>query len=56
MIYVSCDVVNGEAQVADEDELVDFVWSDREKLADYVPYGFYAPVQQYLDETLGSAK
>ncbi len=52
MIYVACDVVNGEAQVADEAELADFVWSDREQLAEYVPHGFYDRVQEYLDYAL----
>ena len=54
MIYVACDVINGEARVADEDELTDFVWSDREHLVEYVPYGFYEPVQQHLNHVLSS--
>jgi 8-oxo-dGTP diphosphatase len=54
MIYVACDVVKGEARVVDEDELADFVWSDRERLATYVPYGFYEPVQRHLDNALTS--
>lgn len=53
MIYVACDVLDGEACVADEDELANFVWSDRERLTEYVPYGFYEPVQQYLSQILG---
>lgn len=52
MIYVACDVVNGEVRVADEDELADFVWSGREHLTEYVPYGFYEPVQHHLDQVL----
>lgn len=54
MIYVACDVVNGDARVADDDELAELVWSERQQLAEYVPYGFYPPVQQHLDETLGA--
>lgn len=54
MIYVACDVINGEARVVDEEELVDLVWSDRERLAGYVPYGFYAPVQRHLENMLSS--
>lgn len=54
MIYVACDVVNGEARVADEDELADFVWSAHGQLTEYVPYGFYDPVQQHLDKVLGT--
>lgn len=54
MIYVACDVINGEARVADEDELADFVWSEHARLTEYVPYGFYEPVQQHLDKVLNS--
>lgn len=52
MIYVACDIVNGKARLADEDELADFVWLERDRLAEYVPYGFYRPVQQHLDNVL----
>ena len=52
MIYVACNLVAGEARVADEDELDDFVWSNREKLVEYVPHGFYKRVQEYLDHAL----
>jgi 8-oxo-dGTP diphosphatase len=54
MVYVACDVVNGHAQVADHDELSELAWSDHQQLAEYVPHGFYPPVQQHLDRTLGS--
>lgn len=52
MIYVACDVVDGAAHIGDDDELVDLAWSDREKLTEYVPYPFYAPVQEHLDSAL----
>lgn len=52
MIYVACDVINGHARVADDDELSEIVWSKRQQLAEYVPHGFYAPVQQYLDQII----
>jgi 8-oxo-dGTP diphosphatase len=54
MIYVACDVLNGEARVTDEYELADFAWSEGGRLAEYVPYGFYDPVQQHLDQVLSS--
>lgn len=52
MIYIACDVVSGKATVVDDDELDDLAWVDRDSLAEYVPYGFYQPVQEYLDSTL----
>jgi 8-oxo-dGTP diphosphatase len=54
MVYVACAVVEGEAKVVDDDELVDFAWSNRGQLAEYVPYGFYPAVQEYLDSALES--
>jgi 8-oxo-dGTP diphosphatase len=52
MFYVVCDVVDGEARLADDDELDAYEWCDRATLADRVPSGLFEPVQQYLDETL----
>ena len=52
MIYVACRVVDGEAAVVDDDELAEFAWSNGKQLTDYVPYPFYGPVQEYLDEHL----
>jgi 8-oxo-dGTP diphosphatase len=52
MIYVACDVIEGDARVGDTEELVEFVWSKREQLVQYVPYGFSPPVQQHLDTVL----
>ncbi|MQA09131.1 MAG: NUDIX domain-containing protein [Pseudonocardiaceae bacterium] len=54
MIYVACDVVSGEASVVDDEELVEFAWSERDQLAEYVPYGFYGPVQEHLDTVLST--
>lgn len=54
MVYVACDVVNGNARVADHDELSEVVWSEHQQLATYVPHGFYALVQQHLDHMLGA--
>lgn len=52
MIYVACDVIDGDARVVDDDELDAVAWSDRTQLTEYVPYPFYGPVQEHLDETL----
>jgi len=52
MIYVACDLLAGDAQVADEEELSEFAWLRRSQLAEYVPYGFFEPVQKHLDAVL----
>lgn len=52
MLYVACEVVDGEAYVADPEELKAVAWVRAEGLAGYVPYGFYEPVQEYLDTAL----
>lgn len=52
MIYVACRVVKGNATVVDDEELDDLAWSDHDSLKNYVPYGFYEPVQNYLNATL----
>jgi 8-oxo-dGTP diphosphatase len=52
MAYVACDVVSGAATVVDDDELDSVAWVGHGALADYVPHGFWGPVQQYLDTVL----
>jgi len=52
MLYVACDVVDGTAYVADEEELAEVAWCDRATLTAYVPYPFYGPVQEHLDANL----
>ena len=52
MIYVACDVVAGEATVADEEEIADVAWSDSNQLSDYIPHPLYTPVQNYLGARL----
>jgi 8-oxo-dGTP diphosphatase len=49
MTYVACDVVEGTAHVADDDELDAVEWCDRATLAQYVPYGLFGPVQDHID-------
>lgn len=52
MSYTACEVIEGEARVADDEELDSYEWLAKSQLAEYVPYGFYEPVQEYLDATL----
>ncbi|WP_109030103.1 NUDIX hydrolase [Streptomyces rubrogriseus] len=52
MFYTACTPVQGEARVADEDELDAVAWVAHSKIKEYVPYGLYGPVQEYLDEVL----
>lgn len=52
MSYTACEPVQGEARVADEDELDAVAWVAHSEITEYVPYGLYGPVQEYLDETL----
>ena len=54
MVYVACTVIEGEAKLVDDDELADFAWSTHAQLTEYVPYGFYPAVQDYLDSALES--
>lgn len=52
MSYTACEVVSGEAHVADDDELDAVAWVTLAEIPEYVPYGLYGPVQEYLDEAL----
>lgn len=52
MSYVACEVVGGEARVADEEELAEVAWVRLDEIPDLVPWGLFGPVQEYLDETL----
>jgi 8-oxo-dGTP diphosphatase len=52
MAYVACDLVQGTPRVADTDELAALTWCALQELPDYVPHGFFEPVQEYLNLTL----
>lgn len=52
MSYTACEPVQGEARVADEEELDAVAWVAHSEIKDYVPYGLFGPVQEYLDEAL----
>ncbi|MFH8410673.1 NUDIX hydrolase [Streptomyces sp. NPDC018019] len=49
MSYTACSMVFGEAHVADNEELAEVAWVAHSEIGDYVPYGVYGPVQEYLD-------
>jgi len=52
MSYTACQVIDGEAHVADAEELDAVAWVTLAEIPEYVPYGLFEPVQAYLDETL----
>jgi 8-oxo-dGTP diphosphatase len=53
MGYVACDVISGEAYVADAEELADLVWATPDQFSEYVPYGFAPAVHDYLTTKVG---
>jgi 8-oxo-dGTP diphosphatase len=52
MSYTACEVVEGEARVADAEELDAIAWVTHSEITSYVPYPLYERVQEYLDEVL----
>jgi 8-oxo-dGTP diphosphatase len=56
MFYTACEVVDGEAHVADADELDAVAWVTLEEIPEYVPYPLYDKVQEYLNEALKRAE
>jgi len=54
MSYTACRVVDGEAHVADANELDAVAWVTLDEIPEYVPYGLFEPVQEYLDSALAS--
>lgn len=52
MSYTACAVVSGEARVADAEELDAVAWVAHGEIPQYVPYGLFGPVQDYLDSSL----
>lgn len=55
MHYIACDAPTGFAAVGDEEELAAVAWATLDELAEYVPYGFFEPVQEYLNDALASS-
>ncbi|MDI3422914.1 NUDIX hydrolase [Streptomyces luteolus] len=54
MSYSACEVVAGTAYVADTEELAELAWVSHGEIPQYVPYGLFEPVQDYLDTALPS--
>ena len=54
MSYTACRVLEGDAHVGDEDEIAEIAWVAHGEIAEYVPYGLFEPVQDWLDEELAS--
>jgi 8-oxo-dGTP diphosphatase len=52
MSYTACEALEGEAHVADADELDAVAWVAHGEIPEYVPYGLFEPVQDYLDGAL----
>ncbi|MGW2010897.1 NUDIX hydrolase [Streptomyces nigrescens] len=56
MHYVACSPISGEAHVADAEELAEIAWVTLGEIPEYVPYGLFEPVQEYLDGELAAAE
>ncbi|MFE4381247.1 NUDIX hydrolase [Streptomyces cyaneofuscatus] len=54
MSYTACQILGGTAHVADTKELVELAWVSHGEIPEYVPYGLFDPVQEYLDVALNS--
>jgi 8-oxo-dGTP diphosphatase len=54
MSYTACEPVSGEAFVADAEELAEVAWVAHSEIPQYVPYGLFEPVQEYLDGALNA--
>ncbi|WP_405677778.1 NUDIX hydrolase [Streptomyces sp. NBC_00868] len=52
MSYTACEVVGGNAYVADPEELAALAWVTHGEISLYVPYGLFGPVQEHLDTAL----
>ncbi|UCM89426.1 NUDIX hydrolase [Streptomyces marincola] len=54
MSYTACEVLGGSAHVADTEELAELAWVAHGEIPEYVPFGLFEPVQEYLDTVLSS--
>jgi 8-oxo-dGTP diphosphatase len=52
MSYTACQMLGGTARVADTEELAELAWVGHGDIPEYVPYGLFEPVQEYLDGAL----
>jgi 8-oxo-dGTP diphosphatase len=51
---VACEAVAGEARVEDAEELAEVAWIGLAEIPEYVPWGLFPPVQEYLESALAS--
>lgn len=56
MVYVECEVIDGEAHAADGEEIAAVSWIRLNEIPEYVPYGFYEPVQRHLADLLSEGQ
>ena len=54
LTYVACDVLAGTADVAAPDEVDAIAWAAARELGEFVPRGFYEPVEAYLRQVLAA--
>ncbi|MFJ2866792.1 NUDIX hydrolase [Kitasatospora sp. NPDC087314] len=52
LFYVACRAVAGTAEVVAPEEITEVTWAGHADLSQYVPQGFFHPVQAYLDASL----
>ncbi len=52
MSYTACEVVSGTTHIAAPAELAELAWVAHGEIPQYVPYGLFEPVQEYLDAPL----
>ncbi|WP_030906608.1 NUDIX hydrolase [Streptomyces sp. NRRL F-5126] len=54
MSYTACEVISGTAHVASTMEIAELAWVAHADIQQYVPYGLFESVQDYLDAALPS--
>ncbi|MER0242972.1 NUDIX hydrolase [Streptomyces sp. HSW2009] len=54
MSYTACRILGGTAHIADAEELAELAWVAHGEIPEYVPYGLFEPVQDYLDGALSA--
>jgi 8-oxo-dGTP diphosphatase len=54
MAYVACDVIAGTARIGDPEEHDAVEWVPIGELGEYVPFGFFEPVQEHLNAALAA--
>jgi 8-oxo-dGTP pyrophosphatase MutT (NUDIX family) len=52
MAYVACELLDGVAELVDDDELDKVAWCTRSELVAHVPHPLFPAVQEYLDQAV----